>query len=103
MSAATHAATCPSQELTLPIYYQTDHYLCIATMPKSLTKKGVWSTVDDDATNMTGAGCIYGNVVGAHYGTLVNLGSEPSICRNYCSLIAECNAAGQWVNVRYTW
>jgi hypothetical protein len=105
ISVETNAATCPSQQLTLPIYYSTpaSHYLCVATMPASVSKTGVWSSVDDDGTNKTGAGCIYGNVVGAHFGTLVTLGAKPSICRNYCSLIADCNADGQWVNVKYTW
>jgi hypothetical protein len=104
--STTTTAACSSQQLTLPIYDGFGFYQCSGTMPASNAGTlNVWSTVDVDGTNMTGAGCAYGNVAGAagYQGTMVTLGANPSICKNYCTVIADCNAASRWSNVRYSW
>lgn len=99
---------CSSQQLVHSFYGSgsfTIYNQCIATMPEaSAGAVSVWSTVDvDGGDNMTGDGCAAGNVAGSHSGTLVNFGETASICHNYCTLIADCNANGEWVNIRHTW
>jgi hypothetical protein len=49
----------------------------------------------------TGPACLLGDRQGGHTGTLT--GSAFGTCNSFCDVVADCDANGNWTNLRYTW
>jgi hypothetical protein len=97
--ATLHEVKCASQQLTYSYLSGTAYYQCIAMMPEASAGSNSVASVDDDGVLTRGTGCILGGASGSSTGTLVTLGSSPSICYNTCTLTANCNSGGQWTNL----
>lgn len=96
---------CQPQVLTLKFAsnqgYGLEEYSCSGPMPEAKAgTKAVWG-VPEDRNNMTGGDCKVGNIVGAHAHTVKS--AKMGVCKHYCTLIADCDTNGKWVNLKYTW
>ncbi len=105
-TAVTPPTHCQEKQLSFSFEsnqgYGLETYTCTGPMPKTaIRSKGVWGSDADPTSSKTGPNCKWGNKEGAHRSVLTS--NSAGTCNNYCSLIADCNENGEWVNIRYTW